>query len=158
MFKKEFIKQHFIEYASFDIAILLYIFQFFFYVTLFGHPIYQTLTLSIMAYFIVSPIILFRLKNYREKNPITRLYVDLYFVVSLSMLLIMRVIYSTLASIKWQALIIPVFMILLIIYRLFINQNETRMKINHKIFLVFTILLNLSACVGLFVHMMFYQV
>lgn len=157
MFKKAFIKQHLIEYASFDLALLFYIFQFFFYVNLFGHPLYQMISVFFIFYFLFTPIILFRLKSYRDKTPITRFYVDLYFVVSLSMLLIVRIMYSTLLSIKWPVLFIPFMLVLLIIYRVLIFKKIFESNNHQKIFMIFSIILNVISLVGLFVHMMFFQ-
>jgi len=157
MFNKAFIKEHLMEYASFDIALLFYIFQFFFYVNLYGHPSYQMISVFFIFYFLLTPIILFCLKSYRVKNPMTRLYVDLYFVVSLSMLLIVRILYSTLLSIKWPALIIPVVLFLLIIYRVLIHKQKFKSKHHQKLFMIFSVMLNAISLIGLFVHMMFFQ-
>jgi hypothetical protein len=87
----------------------------------------------------------------------TRLYVDLYFVVSLSMLLIVRILYSTLLSIKWPALIIPVVLFLLIIYRVLIHKQKLKSKHHQKLFMIFSVMLNAISLIGLFVHMMFFQ-
>lgn len=157
MFKKAFIKEHLMEYASFDIALLFYIFQFFFYVDLYGHHSYQMISVFFIFYFLFSPIILFWLKSYRDKNPITRLYVDLYFVVSLSMLLIVRIIYSTLSTIMWQALLVPIVLFLLIVYRVLIYKQKFQSKIHQKLFTIFSVMLNVISLIGLFVHMMFFQ-
>lgn len=157
MFKKDFIKKHMIEYITFDFAMLFYIFQFYFYVNLFGHSMYTFFTMFFNLYFLITPILLFFLKAYKEKNLVTRLYVDLYFAISLSMLLISRVIYSTLMTIEWQALLIPIILIFLVLYRVYIHKKFGLHKTHLIWFKIFAILLNLLSLLGLFVHMMFYQ-
>lgn len=157
MFNKLLIKKNWYEYASFDIAILFYVFQFYFYVQLFGHPMYQSLSFFFVLYFLLTSILLFFTKNYKENNPVSKLYVDLYFVISLPMLLISRVIYSTLNSIQWQALFIPIFLMILILYRLWIHQKVQKLKKHIIIFKILSIMLNIASLLGLFVHMMFYQ-
>jgi len=157
MFQKDFIRKHIIEYITFDLAMLFYIFQFYVYVTLFGHSAYTFLTMFFNLYFLITPILLFFLKSYKEKDLVTRLYVDLYFAISLSMLLISRVIYSTLMTIEWQALLIPIILIFLVLYRVYIYKKFGLHKTHLIWFKIFAILLNLLSLLGLFVHMMFYQ-
>lgn len=157
MFRKEFIKKHLIEYMTFDIGLLIYIFQFYFYVYLYGHPFHTFFSVFFPVYFVVTSIILLRLKLYRKKDPYTRLYGDFYLVFSLSMLLISRVVYSTISNISWPALIIPIMLVLLVLYRVLLNKTYFTKRIYHSLFLIFTILLNVISLIGLFVHMMFFQ-
>ncbi len=157
MFSKSVIQKHWYEYASFDIAILFYVFQFYFYVQLFGHPVHQTLSLFFVLYFLLTPVLLFFTKNYQENSPGSRLYIDLYYVISLPMLLTSRVIYSTLNSIQWPALFIPIFLVILILYRSWIHQKGQQLKKYIIVFRILAIILNIASLIGLFVHMMFYQ-
>ena len=158
MFTKTFIKKHFFELMLLDLGFIVLLFQPFFFIYFYDKinvRIRSSLELLFILFFVFAyfSMCLF----IREKNDsFSKRYREYYGILGLSLLAIVRVASTTILDAQWQAISLPILLIITLLFRYYLDKNKVEKRLYLWIYRLLFILLNLFAFLIIVSHMMFY--